>query len=331
LFREVENAIRRRAISKEAEITIGDWGRQTDFLRLYQAAYIGTRLPPRVHLHAHFAGMAARTAYWIWKFFEVPFSFTAHANDIFAPRPFAIGLNRLVETASAVVTESDYAANYLRERFPQSAAKIARVYNGLNLSDFAQADFAAPVPLIISVGRLVEKKGFADLIAACRSLADANCKFRCEIIGEGPLRDALAGQIAQLNLDAQITLAGAQSQEEVRRRLAAATLFVLPCTTDSTGGSDNFPTVIAEAMASGLPVVSTGIAGIAEMVQNGITGRLVSPNDALALAEAMREFVSNVPRAHEFGNRGRQVAEKKFAIETSVKALRQIFERRSLI
>jgi glycosyltransferase involved in cell wall biosynthesis len=89
--------------------------------------------------------------------------------------------------------------------------------------------------------------------------------------------------------------------------------------------------VIAEAMASGLPVVSTGIAGIAEMVQNGITGRLVSPNDALALAEAMREFVSNVPRAHEFGNRGRQVAEKKFAIETSVKALRQIFERRSLI
>jgi len=327
LLREVERRIRQREISQEVEKAIADWGRQTDFLRLYQAVYIGMRLSAGVHLHAHFAGMAARTAYWIKQFFGVPFSFTAHANDIFAPRPFAIGLDRLIEAATAVITESDYAANYLRQSFPQSAAKIIRVYNGLDLSEFTQADFAAAVPLIISVGRLVEKKGFANLIAACRILSEANCNFRCEIIGEGPLRDALTTQIAEYNLDAYVRLVGAQSQAEVRRRLTGARLFALPCTIEAAGGSDNFPTVIAEAMASGLPVVSSPIAGIPEMVEDGVTGRLVAPGDASALAKAMKEFLTDPERAREFGILGRQVAQEKFAVASSVTALLRIFDR----
>jgi colanic acid/amylovoran biosynthesis glycosyltransferase len=327
LLREVERTIRRREISQEVEKAIANWGRQTDFLRLYQAAYIGVQLSAGVHLHAHFAGMAARTAYWIKQFFGVPFSFTAHANDIFAPRPFAIGLNRLIEAANAVVTESEYAANYLRQTFPQSAAKVVRVYNGLDLSEFTQANFATGVPLIISVGRLIEKKGFSSLVAACRILADANCNFRCEIIGEGPLRNALATQISEYNLDAYVTLVGAQTQAEVRRRLTGARLFALPCTIEAAGGSDNFPTVIAEAMACGLPVVSSAIAGIPEMVQDGVTGRLVAPNDVSALANAMKEFLADQQRAREFGIRGRQVAQEKFAIAGSVTALLQIFDR----
>jgi colanic acid/amylovoran biosynthesis glycosyltransferase len=327
LLHEVARGIRRRKISEEAEKAIADWGRQTDFLRLYQAAYIGMQLSAGVHLHAHFAGMAARTAYWIKQFFGVPFSFTAHANDIFAPRPFAIGLDRLMESGDAVITESDYAANYLRESFPQTAAKVVRVYNGLDLSEFTQADFVAPVPLIISVGRLIEKKGFANLIAACRILADANCNFRCEIIGEGPLRDTLAAQIAECGLDGFVTLAGARSQAEVKRRLAESTVFALPCTIEATGGSDNFPTVIAEAMASGLPVVSSSIAGIPEMVEDGVTGRLVVPNDALSLANAIKQFLADPEGAREFGMRGRQVAQEKFAIAGSITALLRIFDR----
>src|SRR5205814_2893994 len=97
-------------------------------LRLYQAIYVGVRLREKEqrHIHAHFAGMAARTAYCIKEFFGIPYSFTAHANDIFAPRDFAVSLAKLFGSASAVVTVSDYAGRLLQGKFPESAAKIHR-------------------------------------------------------------------------------------------------------------------------------------------------------------------------------------------------------------
>ena len=328
LVREVQDAIRQGELPRAAAEAIENWGRQTDFLRLYQAACIGVRLPKGIHVHAHFAGMAARTAYWIKQFFAIPFSFTAHANDIFVPRSFAIGLDRLVETASFVVTESDYAANYLRERFPQTAAKIQCVYNGIDLPSFPRADFAASVPLLISVGRLIEKKGFSDLIAACQILAESGCNFRCEIIGEGPLENDLRAQIENSSLRERVTLAGAQSQAEIKRRLAAAHVFVLACKTDSSGGSDNLPTVIMEAMATGLPVVSTTLAGIPEMVQPGITGELVPPGAPQELANAIEQIITNPARARELGEQGFVIAQKKFSIEASVKNLLALFPAR---
>ncbi len=327
LIREIERAIRRREIPSSAVEAIEKWGRQTDFLRLYQAAYIGKRLPEDVRLHAHFAGMAARTAYWIGQFFGVPFSFTAHANDIFVPRDFAIGLDRLVDAASFVVTESDHAAKFLQERFPESAPKIHRIYNGLDLSNFARADFASPVPVIISVGRLIEKKGFTDLIEACRLLAEGGHQFLCQIIGSGPLEESLRAQIIRSNLTGRVTLAGAQSQEEIKRRLAAANVFVLACSTEADGGSDNLPTVIMEAMASGLPVVSTALAGIPEMVEPDLTGTLVLPNEPEKLADAIAYIIGDPARAREFGAQGLELARRKFSVETSVKDLLRLLDR----
>src|SRR5207237_4307549 len=116
------------------------------------------------HVHAHFTGMAARTAFWIHRFFPVTFSFTAHANDIFAPRNFEIGLDKLVDTARVVVTVSDYAKKFLQERFPERADRIRRIYNGLNLAEFGRADFSSAPPLILAVGRLIGKKRSAILI-----------------------------------------------------------------------------------------------------------------------------------------------------------------------
>ena len=327
LVREVEQSIGRGELSSAAAEAIGNWGRQTDFLRLYQAAHVGMRLKKNTHLHAQFAGMAARTAYWIKQFFGIPFSFTAHANDIFVPRLFAIDLGQLIDSASSVVTESDYAANFLRERFSQHTAKIRCVYNGLDFSNFPRADFVSPVPLIVSIGRLIEKKGFSDLIAACRILAESGCNFCCEIIGEGPLENDLRAQIEASNLTEKVTLAGAQSEAEVTRRLADARVFVLACTRDAHGGTDNLPTVIMEAMAAGLPVVSTTLAGIPEMVQPGITGELVSPGAPQELANAIALMITDPARAREFGNKGFVVAREKFSIETSAKNLLNLFRR----
>ena len=119
------------------------------------------------HVHAHFAGMAARTAFWIAKFFPITFSFTAHANDIFAPRNFEIGLEKLVQAARLIITETDYSEKFLRERFPERADRIHRIYNGLNLAEFGHANFSSDPPLIVAIGRLIAKKGFANLIRAC--------------------------------------------------------------------------------------------------------------------------------------------------------------------
>ena len=193
LVREVDQALLSREVSPETREAVAKWGRQSDFLRLYQAIYVGLRLRQQGigRVHAHFAGMAARTAWWVREFFGIPYSFTAHANDIFAPRDFTVSLAKLVEGASTVVTVSDYAVGLLRDRFPESAAKIRRVYNGVDLSRFHPADFGSGVPSIISIGRLIEKKGFADLISACRLLKERGRSFSCEIIGEGPLEGAL--------------------------------------------------------------------------------------------------------------------------------------------
>ncbi|MGE5213074.1 MAG: glycosyltransferase, partial [Nitrospirota bacterium] len=268
LLDDVGRASKKGKLTPQILAALDEWGRRTDFLRLYQAAYAGLRLREMGigHVHAHFGGMAARTAFWINRFFPITFSFTAHANDIFAPRNFEIGLDKLVDAARVIVTETDYAAKFLCERFPDRTDRVHRIYNGLDPAGFSRAEFSSSPPLIIAVGRLIAKKGFGDLIRACALLAERGKSFRCEIIGEGPLETELREEIERLGLQRRIILAGAKPQSQLRERLAAANVFVLSSVIDPDGGMDNLPTVIMEAMASGLPVVSTDLGGIPEMV-----------------------------------------------------------------
>jgi len=320
LLNDVRSASKKRKLTPEIVAALDDWGRRTDFLRLYQAVYVGLRLQELGvrHVHAHFAGMAARTAFWIHRFFPMTFSFTAHANDIFAPRHFEIGLDKLVDAARVIVTETDYAAQFLRERFPQRANSVHRIYNGLDLAEFERADFSSTPPLIIAVGRLIAKKGFAELIRACALLAERGKLFRCEIIGEGPLENELRAQIDKLNLQNRFVLSGAKPQREVRQHLAAASVFVLPSVLDPEGGMDNLPTVIMEAMATGLPVISTNIARIPEMVVQNETGFLVQPADPIALAKAIEDVIDDRLLAQRLGEAGHQRAQELFLIEKNV-------------
>src|SRR6266567_5952635 len=230
LLDDVRRASRKGKLSAEIIAALDEWGRRTDFLRLYQAVYIGLRLQEAgiSHVHAHFAGMAARTAFWIRRFFPITFSFTAHANDIFAPRNFEIGLDKLVEAAHVIVTETDYAEKFLRERFPERADRIHRIYNGLNLAEFGRADFSSAPPSIVAIGRLIVKKGFANLIRACALLVERGRSFQCDIFGEGPLENQLRAQIEELGLQKRIQLPGPKPQDELRAHLANASTFVLP-------------------------------------------------------------------------------------------------------
>ena len=317
LLEDVRDAAKKGKLGADIVAALDKWGRRTDFLRLYQAIYVGLRLREmRIdHVHAHFAGMAARTAFWINKFFSITFSFTAHANDIFSPRQFEIGLDKLVDAARAIVTETDYAAHFLRERFSHRADRVHRIYNGLDLAEFGHADFSSTPPLIIAVGRLIPKKGFSDLIRACSYLAARGKSFQCEIIGEGPLEGELRAQIEEVRLKDRVLLPGAKPQHQLRQRLAKANLFVLPSVIDADGGMDNLPTVIMEAMATGLPVVSTNLGGIPEMVIENETGFLVQPGDAVAMAGAIKTLINDCSSAARLGHSGHERARALFSIE----------------
>ena len=323
LLVDVRRALKKRKLTADVVAALNEWGRRTDFLRLYQAIYIGLRLREMgiEHVHAHFAGMAARTAFWINKFFQITFSFTAHANDIFVPTQFEIGLDKLVDAARAIITETDYAALFLRQRFPDRASRIHRIYNGLDLAEFGRADFRSIPPLIMAVGRLIPKKGFSDLIRACALLAQRGKSFRCEILGEGPVENNLRKQIEQLGLQHCVILAGAKPQSQVRRGLLAANVFALPSVIDPEGGMDNLPTVIMEAMATGLPVVSTNIGGIPEMVVENETGLLVQPGDGVAMAEAINKIIGDASAAERFGQSGYARAQRLFSIDKNVREL----------
>jgi glycosyltransferase involved in cell wall biosynthesis len=327
LVREVDAALRKKRLPAEAGSAILAWGRRTDFLRLYQAAWLGPKLQTLGvrHVHAHFAGMAARTAWWIERFFGIGFSFTAHANDIFAPKPFEVSLGKLIGAARAVVTVSDFGVDFLSGKFPAEAGKMHRVYNGIDLARFRPTVFSAVPPTIISIGRLIEKKGFADLIEACRMLRTRKIDFRCEIVGEGPLQAALQEQINNADLSNVVFLAGPLAQSEVIDRLARATVFALPCVAEKGGGRDNLPTVIMEAMAAGLPVVSTSIGGVPEMVVDGVTGLLASEHEPAALAGMFVRLLADRILARSLGQAGRRRAAELFSIERSVLALRAIF------
>ncbi len=313
------------SLPQAARKTLHEWRGKDDSLRLHQASYIGVSLQKFGvhHLHVHFAGMAARTAFWIKKFFGIEYSLTVHANDIFVPNKFEIGLTQIFSAASAIVAVSDFAANQLCDRFSDTASLVHRIYNGIDCDNFQPAERSRR-PLILSIGRLISKKGFDVLIDACASLQNNGHEFRCEIIGEGPLSTELQAQIDRHGLGKQVLIAGPKPQAEIAARLSRATLLVLPCRVTADGAMDNLPTVVMEAMASALPVVSTDVGGVAEMVRNGETGLLVRQNDPVATAEAIARLIGNVELARSFGREGRKRAEELFSIEKNVRALRRI-------
>jgi len=311
---------------KPVRKTLHEWRGKPDSLRLHQATYIGARLKKIGvrHVHTHFAGMAARTVFWIRKFFGINYSLTVHANDIFIPSNFEIGLSEILSSASAIIAVSDFAANQLRERFPENAGRVHRIYNGIDCAQFKPAQFERP-PLILSIGRLISKKGFDVLIDACALLRQRGHGFRCEIIGEGPLFGELQARIHRQDLREDVHLTGPQTQSEIATRLSKATVLALPCRIDPDGAMDNLPTVIMEAMVSALPVVSTDIGGISEMVRDRETGLLVVQNDPVATANALSQLISDTELAQSFGGKGRKRAEEIFLIEKNIRALREIF------
>ncbi len=266
------------------------------------------------HVHVHFANRATHTALFLKKL-GFTFSFTAHAQDFMIDLGSDDLLREMVREAEFTVAVSDFSRELLAKVCPENSAKIHRIYNGIELNDFPVAEPARGGKLrLVSVGRLIEFKGFHWLIQAVALLKARGLEIEARIIGEGPMREELEQQIMKAGLTPEVQLLGVRSQEQIKRELAAANLFVLPSIVDRKGASDILPTVITEAMACRLPVVSTTLAGIPEMVAHGETGLLVEPGDAEAMAMAIAQLAADPAQHKALGEAGRKRAESLFAL-----------------
>ena len=278
-------------------------------------------------IHAHFANAPGAVASFASAMLGIPFSFTAHAKDLYLTPPAVVG--RRVHAAAFVATCTGYNVDYIKSiTSPPDHGKIHLVYHGIDLTRFVPCEDvrqkAGGAPLILSVGRLVPKKGFGDLIAACDLLRRSGIRFRCEIVGEGPLRKTLEADIARRELSGLVTLKGAMTHADLIAFYREANVFALAPRIVEDGDRDGIPNVLVEAMASGVPVVSTAVSGIPELVLNDVTGLLVPSEAPSELADALRRLLGAPQIGGRLARNARLRLEKDFSAQETTKALRDL-------
>ncbi len=294
---------------------------------VYQAALLATEIRVRElqHLHAHFATVATTVARLAARFAGLSYTFTAHAKDIFHESTRRDDLERKLTDAAGVVTVSDYNVAYLRREYGRAAAGVERVYNGIDLETFSYLPPVNRRPRILGIGRLVEKKGFSDLLEACARLLARGRDVDCRIIGAGPLEPELRAHAARLGLGASVCFLGPRPQSEIVREIRQASVCAAPCVLGTDGNRDGLPTVLLEAMALGTPCVATPVTGIPEVVRNGITGLLVPEHDPDALAHAIAELLDHENLRCDVARGARDLIERDFNIDRNSMRLHELF------
>lgn len=299
------------------------------YVRLALQLEAALRRHPVRTLHAHFASRATHVTMLAGALTGIPYSFTAHAKDIYHQDVDREVLRAEIAHARFVATVSRFNRRTLLDvaaGLPNGEDKIRCLYNGVDLTAFQPAGAAKhDTARILAVGRLVEKKGFSVLIDACGRLDRDRVAFTCDIIGSGDLEPRLRAQIDTLGLGERVRLRGGLPLERVAAEMREARVVVLPCVVAADGNVDALPTVLLEAMACGRPVVSTALSGIPEIVADGETGFVVPPGDVGALAGALRTILGDDGLAARFGQAGRLRAERLFDLRANVGRLRQWF------
>ena len=296
---------------------------------LHQAMLLSQKIAARgiTHLHAHFASSPTTMAMLASRFTGVPYTFTAHAKDIFHESVQQRDLERKLSGAAAVVTVSNYNRDFLRDNYGAAAERVQRIYNGLDLDKLHFVSPAERPPRIVGVGRLVEKKGFGCLIEACAILKERGRRFECEIVGDGEQEPSLRQMIADLDLSEHVRLIGSRPQAQVFKIIQSGAVFAAPCIIGTDSNRDGLPTVLLESMALGTPCISTNVTGIPEVIRDGQTGLIVPQHDANALAAGLEKLLSDGALRVRLAGAARRLIEGNFDTHRNTQVLREIFTK----
>ena len=278
-------------------------------------------------IHAHFANDSATLAMELSKILKKPFTFTVHAYDIFKKNNVEDKLlPEKIDSAKKVISISEYNKRYLMEKFNFPADKFVVIHAAIKPERFRKIKRRKSDNHILTVSRLVEKKGLLILVEALSILKNKGIAFHSTIVGEGPLEDAIHSSIKNLKLSKNITFLKSVSDEKLDKILSSTSLFVLPCVKAMDGDMDGIPMVIMEAMASSLPIVSTKISGIPELVEDGKTGYLVHANNPCEISKAISKILGNSQLRDNMGEKGREMVILDFNVKTEVKKLVSLWD-----
>jgi glycosyltransferase involved in cell wall biosynthesis len=276
------------------------------------------------HVHAHFANHPTVAAFVINRLTGIPFSFTAHAHDLYVDQHM---LKEKVRAAKFVVAISEYNKNLITKYAGEAMRnKIKIVHCGVDTRLFQpRQKSAGQAPFtIVCVGSLEEKKGQTYLVEACKILKQRGLVFVCHLIGDGASRPALEAQISRDGLADVVKLEGGRPRDEVLKMLARADVVSLPSIRTKSGKMEGIPVALMEPLACEVPVVSTRISGIPELVEDGLTGLLVAPEDPVALANALQRLANNPELGIRLGQAGREKVLREFDLKDNTAMLAQL-------
>jgi glycosyltransferase involved in cell wall biosynthesis len=277
------------------------------------------------HVHAHFAHDPALVGMFVSMLTGLPFSFTGHARDLYQIP--ARSLAAKAARATTLVTCCEANVTYLQETLPGSQIPVEVIHHGVDLERFVPSDRRTDgVPALVSVGRLVEKKAFDDLL---RALARVDQPFSLQIYGDGPLHDELMALRDELGLGDRVEFLGARDSDEIVKALADADAFVLTPTNMEDGDRDGIPNVLVEAMACGLPVVTTTAGGITELVVDDVNGLLCAPDDVTSIAQAVGRIVDDPELRARLGAAGRTTVEADYDVNVAAARLEALYSGRT--
>jgi glycosyltransferase involved in cell wall biosynthesis len=280
------------------------------------------------HLHAHFAHDPALVGLLAARLGGLRFSFTAHARDLLQIPPSSL-IARAAD-AVALVTCCEANAGYIASVVPPGIRPpVEVIHHGIELDRFTPQAWRAhrqEVALISSVGRLVEKKGYTDLLHALARLSAQGESYRCEIYGEGPWRQHLEDVRDRLGLRGKVEFMGARDSADILGVLAGSDIFALtPCVT-ADGDRDGIPNVLVEAMACGVPVVTTSSGGIPELVRDGENGLVSRPGDVAAVAGALARLLGDPALRCRLGEGARRNVEAGYDVGAAARRLQRIYQ-----
>ena len=262
------------------------------------------------HIHAPWAMGPAMAAWIASRLTGIPFSFAGRAGDIYPPDG---ALKEKIRDSLFVTSDNMTNVPYLNGFLPQAASKIYGIYNGIASGPFKDAPVAMKPPYqLLALGRFDRIKAFEVLLRACGILKESGLDFHLTLAGDGPRRLQLKYWTYRLGLKTHISYPGFIPHDRVSELFCSADIFVMSSAVHKSGDRDGLPTVIMEALMHRLPVVSTNVCGIPEVIINNETGLLVRQKDPPALADAIRKVISDRSAALEMAERGRILVLEKF-------------------